>query len=387
MGKDLESASLSCAGKDGPAGALQEGPCECVMQDSKSSQVNLVASSSAGAAAAAALKKRTYTFVFFHMTQVLLGIFLLLTSIVLLYTRFVRFYLFASDGHIKAAVIWGAVSFFVTMVTIVPQVAFLVKYRMRPTWWMLVDLGLAGVDIVAGIAIMAYMLITSDKSQGAAETIRLLRDVWGSVLGVVALTCAVRMYVRQTIYADVAHARWHELHVGNTEPRVSSFLITYRACKVLLREAPLEQAGYLLCAFVAAAQGPIVSMVVSAAISTAPAQLQLAPVIGSLCGAILGGQLATAFMSILTARSFAVGCEALQRRLALKAVYGTDPNTGLLTSTFSQGLAKVQQLVLVLQKQPFEIVSGFLPEILMQANSQVASIMINAKTEQQEAKQ
>ncbi len=50
-------------------------------------------------------------------------------------------------------------------------------------------------------------------------------------------------------------------------------------------------------------------------------------------------------------------------------------------------LAKVQQLVLVLQKQPFEIVSGFLPEILMQANSQVASIMINAKTEQQEAKE
>jgi hypothetical protein len=50
-------------------------------------------------------------------------------------------------------------------------------------------------------------------------------------------------------------------------------------------------------------------------------------------------------------------------------------------------LVKVQQLVLVLQKQPFEIVSGFLPEILMQANSQVASIMINAKTEQQEAEQ
>lgn len=50
-------------------------------------------------------------------------------------------------------------------------------------------------------------------------------------------------------------------------------------------------------------------------------------------------------------------------------------------------LVKVQQLVLVLQKQSFEAVSGFLPEILMQANSQVASIMINAKTEQQEAKE
>lgn len=50
-------------------------------------------------------------------------------------------------------------------------------------------------------------------------------------------------------------------------------------------------------------------------------------------------------------------------------------------------LVKVQQLVLVLQKQPFEAVSGFLPEILVQANSQVASIMINAKTEQQEAKE
>ncbi|HSG19463.1 MAG TPA: hypothetical protein VLA31_01720, partial [Burkholderiaceae bacterium] len=50
-------------------------------------------------------------------------------------------------------------------------------------------------------------------------------------------------------------------------------------------------------------------------------------------------------------------------------------------------LVKVQQLVMVLQKQPFEAVSGFLPEILVQANSQVASIMINAKTEQQEAKE
>ncbi len=132
--------------------------------------------------------------------------------------------------------------------------------------------------------------------------------------------------------------------MGKREPRVSSFLITYRACKVLLREAPLEQAGYLLCAFVASAQGPIVSTVVSRAISTAPAQLQLAPVIGFLSGAIVAGQLATMGMSVLTARSFAIGCEALQRRLALKAVYGTDPNTGILTSTFSQGLAKVQNL-------------------------------------------
>jgi len=46
-------------------------------------------------------------------------------------------------------------------------------------------------------------------------------------------------------------------------------------------------------------------------------------------------------------------------------------------------LVKVQQLVLVLQKQPFEAVSGFLPEILVQANSQVASIMINAKATQE----
>ena len=51
--------------------------------------------------------------------------------------------------------------------------------------------------------------------------------------------------------------------------------------------------------------------------------------------------------------------------------------------TLQLTLAKVQQLVLVLQKQPFEIVSGFLPEILMQANSQVASIMINAKATQE----
>lgn len=53
--------------------------------------------------------------------------------------------------------------------------------------------------------------------------------------------------------------------------------------------------------------------------------------------------------------------------------------------TLQLPLAKIQQLVLVLQKQSFEAVSSFLPEILMQANSQVASIMINAKVDQQEA--
>lgn len=53
--------------------------------------------------------------------------------------------------------------------------------------------------------------------------------------------------------------------------------------------------------------------------------------------------------------------------------------------TLQLPLAKIQQLVLVLQKQSFEAVSSFLPEILMQANSQVASIMINAKIDQQEA--
>lgn len=55
--------------------------------------------------------------------------------------------------------------------------------------------------------------------------------------------------------------------------------------------------------------------------------------------------------------------------------------------TLQLPLAKIQQLVLVLQKQSFEAVSSFLPEILMQANAQVAGIMINAKTAQQDAEQ
>jgi hypothetical protein len=49
--------------------------------------------------------------------------------------------------------------------------------------------------------------------------------------------------------------------------------------------------------------------------------------------------------------------------------------------TLQLTLAKVEQLVLVLRKQPFEAVAGFLPEILMQVNSQVAGLMVNGQKE------
>jgi hypothetical protein len=46
-------------------------------------------------------------------------------------------------------------------------------------------------------------------------------------------------------------------------------------------------------------------------------------------------------------------------------------------------LAKIEQLVIVLNKQSFESVSNFLPEILMQANAQLLGITANAKTKQE----
>jgi len=53
--------------------------------------------------------------------------------------------------------------------------------------------------------------------------------------------------------------------------------------------------------------------------------------------------------------------------------------------TFQLTIAKVEQMAAVLVKQPFEAVSSFLPELLMQANSQVAGMMIKAKNEQEKA--
>ena len=44
-------------------------------------------------------------------------------------------------------------------------------------------------------------------------------------------------------------------------------------------------------------------------------------------------------------------------------------------------LAQVQQLVQVLQKQPFEQVAAFLPVILMQINAQVVGLIANTQAQ------
>ncbi len=229
-------------------------------------------------------------------------------------------------------VAWASLSLASVFATVVPPSVFLVIERARPTWWMWADFALAALSCVLSALVISI-------SAGALDA-----DSWGLVAALTLLVNALRMYVRSAVYADVGHAKWHELHVGKTSPRVSSFLITYRACKVLVREAPLAQLGFFLCAVVAAAMGPLISMTVSTAISTAPAELQVGAVVGRLAGVIAAGMAAVCAMATLSAWSFSIGSAALQRRLALKAVYGSDPDTGLLTSTFSQGLAKVQSL-------------------------------------------
>jgi ABC-type multidrug transport system fused ATPase/permease subunit len=350
MGKEAqptESASPSESGKGATQGPQQDASKDSFTQGSATSQGGTSSTSSSAADVIARTKRNRRSYILFHVTQVLLATALLISSAMLLYGRFLNGLLVqGQQDQAMAAVVARLANALIAIVTISPQVVILMTEREWPTWWMWVDLSLAGFDVVANLTLAVFLSVRFVAApNGDAEYLsNMLSSMWMVIPAVVMLTYAVRMYVRQAVYADVAHAKWHELHVGMKEPRVSSFLITYRACKVLLREAPLEQAGYFLCTTIASAQSPIVSMIISAAISTAPAQLQLGPVIGMLCGAIVAGQLATAGMSVLTARSFAIGCEALQRRLALKAVYGTDPNTGLLTSTFSQGLAKVQSL-------------------------------------------
>ncbi len=59
------------------------------------------------------------------------------------------------------------------------------------------------------------------------------RNSFHGLLVLTMLAHAVRLYVRHAIYADVAHAKGHELKVGNCAPHISSLEITYRACEVL----------------------------------------------------------------------------------------------------------------------------------------------------------
>ncbi len=118
-----------------------------------------------------------------------------------------------------------------TIITVVVPVYFLVIDRARPTWWMWADFALAAFS-----AVLSALLISI--SVGALDV------NWGLVSALNLIVCALRIYVRCAVYADVQHAKWHELHVGKASPRVSSFLITYRACKVLASEAPLTQLGF-----------------------------------------------------------------------------------------------------------------------------------------------
>jgi ABC-type multidrug transport system fused ATPase/permease subunit len=280
-----------------------------------------------------ALFRKRFDWVFFNLTQALLLASTLLLSALVLFGAFI------SPGESVAGsglwIIWRSVGLFATFATLVPQWYFLVTEHARPTWWMLLDFAIAGLSAAIDVASIAVAALDGLPIDGGG---------WYAFLAVIVMLYALRLYVRHAVYVDVSHARWHELHVSSSVPRVSSIAITFQACTVLVREAPLAQLGFLLCATVAAAQPPLMSLIVSSAVSSPPAALRLGPVVGALFGVILAGLCGKAGMSVLSASSFAAGSETLQRRLALKAVYGADPNTGLLTSTFSQGLAKVQSV-------------------------------------------
>jgi ABC-type multidrug transport system fused ATPase/permease subunit len=118
----------------------------------------------------------------------------------------------------------------------------------------------------------------------------------------------------------------------------------WKGTKLLLIECPGTQARYLVAAILAAAQTPVVSTLVSIAVSTPQGQLNVTVATLSVLGTIAVGQLALCAMSESTARMTQIGSVALQRRLAENAVYSADPNTGRLTSTFAQGIAKMQSL-------------------------------------------
>ena len=163
---------------------------------------------------------------------------------------------------------------------------------------------------------------------------------------------ASRFYVRQVAFGEAM--RWNELapcdedgdeQAAQRLGRVSTFGITLRACSVLVSEFPATNAAYLLCALLNAAQSPLVSLLVSRTVSAPPEQVDAVRAIGLLAGVIAVGQLGQAGMSALTARLFADGTVLLQRRLALEALH-EDGSSGAgatrLTSTFSQGVAKVQ---------------------------------------------
>jgi ABC-type multidrug transport system fused ATPase/permease subunit len=280
-----------------------------------------------------ALFRKRFDWVFFQLTQHLLLVTLLCSAGIVLFGEVLNP---AGSVPATALLVWKSVALLLDVATVAPQVYFLLAEREQPTWWMWFDFSLAGLILVIDVVFIAVAALGGSQ---------LGRNSFYGLLVLTMLAHAVRLYVRHAIYADVAHARWHELKVGKSAPHISSLAITYRACEVLVHEAPWTHVGYLLCTVASASRGPLISLVVSIAIGTPPAALRLGPVIGALVGVILFGVAGGAGMSVLTARAFAIGSKALQRRLALKAIYGAaNKNTGLLTSTFSQGLSKLQSL-------------------------------------------
>jgi hypothetical protein len=290
------------------------------------------------------LQLRRARFLVFHVTQALLVLQLLVGSVVLLMFRGTKLLEVQRQALMYAS---DAVAITLAVLTVVPTVVWSVSERVWPTWWMWADFLLALLVVLVSAVMLGVE--SGDFSNFIASHV-LTSTCVGLITG-------FRLYVRQVIDADVAHSRWHELHVGTKSARVSSFVITYKACAVLLRALPWSNALFLLLALVAAAQSPLAATLVAMALSApqqAPpgsAQLGSGITIGWLCLVILAGQLSTLALSVLTARIFSRGSALLQRQLALKAVYGgqgdseaSDESPGRLTSTFSQGLAKVQAL-------------------------------------------
>ena len=296
----------------------------------------------AGRAVRHRLQLRRAQFLVFHATQAFLALQLLASSVALV--MFSSAQLTHLTGLAFAA---DALAITLVVLTVTPTVVWSMSERAWPTWWM-------WVDFVLALLVLVLSAVMLGLEAGGMPNLYTMHVNTSTAVG---LLTGLRLYVRQVMHFDVAHSRWHELHVGAQSARVSSFVITYKACAVLLRAMPWSNALFLALALVAAAQSPLAATLVSMAIS-APQQAppgpgQLAPgvAIGWLCLVVFAGQLATLALSVLTARIFSRGSALLQRRLALKAVYGgqgeseaSDESPGRLTSTFSQGLAKVQAL-------------------------------------------
>ena len=281
----------------------------------------VVASSSGALDGDESARQQRERFLVFHLTQLALIVVVLFEGIHLL------FFLPAVVDLDGVRAYSDPINLVLVVLSVLPTTAWCLSQRCAPTWWIWADFALAAVSL----ALIVAALVTGERAS----------DV---LYGVTVLLGGLRLYVRQVVFNDVAHSSWHTLHVGQASPRVSSFLITHRACSVLLRAFPWANALFVLLAMVAAAQVPLTSLLVSRAVSSKQGFLDVGFAIGLLALVIGAGQLASAGMGAASARIFSGGSVLVQRRFALSALYGPDENPGKLTSTFSQGLAKVQAL-------------------------------------------